>query len=348
MVEHIKDLLKLHDCVIIPGLGGLIGHYEPARRNLGSGTMAPPMKRVAFNKVLSQNDGLLIHRVATEESVSWEEAKEKVNVFRKEVETALKDHGSYLFAGIGKLTYNEDRNLQFYPILKENLLLDTFGMPLIVAQPIQRIKEEAVKVADTIEIGEATENESSKEVHEPQLIPNSDIQVYRPWIFRAAAMIGLAFLLTTATLNLVNNGISSDELTLFPKGADPVSLLAITADSELNEVEAEQFSLYEVVEAEEIAEPDIIISDEEAIPVSPMEFTADDPYFVIIGSFLDKARLNREISNMQKKGYTIQTLEGPNGYVRVGLVFDGSIDNRASTLNSIRDTVNADAWMING
>jgi len=213
MVSHIKELLKLHDCVIIPGLGGLIGHYEPARRNLASGTMAPPMKRVAFNKVLRQNDGLLIHRVATAESISWEDAKEKVAGFKKEVEKALEDHGSYLFAGIGKLTYNEDRNLQFNPILKENLLLDTFGMPLVVAQPIQRIKE-AAEAAEVIEIG-TTESASSKPEYDTrQVIPTAEIPVYRPWIFRAAAIIGLAFILTTASMNLMTTGVSSDQLAL--------------------------------------------------------------------------------------------------------------------------------------
>jgi len=346
MVSHIKELLKLHDCVIIPGLGGLIGHYEPARRNLASGTMAPPMKRVAFNKVLRQNDGLLIHRVATAESISWEDAKEKVAGFKKEVEKALEDHGSYLFAGIGKLTYNEDRNLQFNPILKENLLLDTFGMPLVVAQPIQRIKE-AAEAAEVIEIG-TTESASSKPEYDTrQVIPTAEIPVYRPWIFRAAAIIGLAFILTTASMNLMTTGVSSDQLTLFPRGPEPLAQMVNTVDAELKNTAAEHFSLFENVANTE-AEQDVIISDEEAIPVQSLEFQGVDPYYVIIGSFLDKTRLNREISNMQKRGFTIQTLEGPNGYVRVGLVFDGAKDQRSTTIRAIKDTVNTDAWMING
>jgi len=120
-----------------------------------------------------------------------------------------------------------------------------------------------------------------------------------------------------------------------------------TVDAELKNTAAEHFSLFENVANTE-AEQDVIISDEEAIPVQSLEFQGVDPYYVIIGSFLDKTRLNREISNMQKRGFTIQTLEGPNGYVRVGLVFDGAKDQRSTTIRAIKDTVNTDAWMING
>lgn len=323
MVHHIKELLKTHDCVIIPGLGGLIGHYEPARRNLASGTMAPPMKRIAFNKVLNQNDGVLMHRLVTAEGISWEEARARIDGFRTEVEFALETQGAYLFPGIGRLLRESGNNLRFVPILKENLLLETFGLPLVVAQPVERLRE-------AFEAGKAAGPQPKPVVAEAAAVPATTGKAAPSWVFRAAAAVGLAFMLTTASLNLSNTGLDTSELSLFPAATEVSARTAVESRSVLDHKLLAGFTVYTpvyVAEAESVA------------PVA-------EPFYVIVGSFLDQARLNREIAAMEARGFRIETTPGPNGYIRLALVFDAVQENPAATLRAIRDTVNADAWMI--
>ncbi|MGM0376598.1 MAG: SPOR domain-containing protein, partial [Bacteroidota bacterium] len=81
MEKHISDLLYVHDCVIVPGLGGFVANHKPAvvveERNL----FRPPSKEIGFNRSLSHNDGLLAKHVSQREQISWEESLERIRTF---------------------------------------------------------------------------------------------------------------------------------------------------------------------------------------------------------------------------------------------------------------------------
>ncbi|MCX6268123.1 MAG: hypothetical protein NTW16_12315, partial [Bacteroidetes bacterium] len=70
----IADLLSLHDCVIIPGFGGFIGNYSPARIDQVNHTFHPPTKELLFNVNLKQNDGLLASAIAASWMISYADA----------------------------------------------------------------------------------------------------------------------------------------------------------------------------------------------------------------------------------------------------------------------------------
>ena len=348
MMHHIKELLKTHDCVIIPGLGGLIGHSEPARRNLAAGTMSPPMKRIAFNRMLRQNDGLLINYIARIEHLSYDLATKQVESFKNEVEQALRLHKSYLFSGLGKLSYSDGDKLQFYPILKENLLLDTYNMPLIVAQPVIRVAETVTSPESIIPMVDPDADEV--------ILPEAEVPVYKPWMFRVAAMIGIGFLMTTAGISVVNGDLSGEQLSILPAQQTVIrSSMIVTLSTASINADLE-FQLFKEIE-EEVADHEEIL---------PLEFTTDvvddvqqqpdskatidhidNKFYIIVGSYLNLALMQQEISNLEARGYHVETLPGPNGYTRVGLTFDGDKVSKQSTLRQIRDAVHPEAWMIN-
>jgi hypothetical protein len=212
MVNHIIALLKFHDYVIIPGLGGFISQYEGAKRNLSTQTITPPSKRLAFNKSLQENDGLLINQLVSAEGLSQNLAKIKIQDFKAEVEESLEHTGSYLFQGIGKLMYDHNKTLQFHPILQENLLLDSFGLERVVAQPIHRIKEAFEQKQLLQEVVQASTNA----IPVGNVVPISSEEIYQPVLFRAAAAIGLLFVVSTAFMSLFNSNVSTAQLSFLP------------------------------------------------------------------------------------------------------------------------------------
>ena len=50
--QHIFELLKHNDCVIITGLGGFVLNYKPAYINEINNTIHPPSKLISFNSKL--------------------------------------------------------------------------------------------------------------------------------------------------------------------------------------------------------------------------------------------------------------------------------------------------------
>jgi hypothetical protein len=226
MVNHIIALLKFHDYVIIPGLGGFISQYEGAKRNLSTQTITPPSKRLAFNKSLQENDGLLINQLVSAEGLSQNLAKIKIQDFKAEVEESLEHTGSYLFQGIGKLMYDHNKTLQFHPILQENLLLDSFGLERVVAQPIHRIKEAFEQKQLLQEVVQASTNA----IPVGNVVPISSEEIYQPVLFRAAAAIGLLFVVSTAFMSLFNSNVSTAQLSFLPMPQPMESYEGILAD----------------------------------------------------------------------------------------------------------------------
>ena len=49
LVRHIEYLLTEHDCVLVPGLGGFVLQYVPARFSEGRKSIQPPGKQITFN-----------------------------------------------------------------------------------------------------------------------------------------------------------------------------------------------------------------------------------------------------------------------------------------------------------
>ena len=340
MVKYIKDLLRFHDYVIIPELGGFISHYESAKRNMSTSTIAAPSKKIAFNQSLKEDDGLLVNYLISHKDWSKDRAKAKIAVFRREIEMVLQSEGVYSFAGIGKLQQDNNGNIQFYPILKENLLVNSYGLERVVAQPIHRIKEAFEESKEVI----ASVIEREVEVfEEPAVIELAEDKVYRPWYFRAAAVIGMGFIMTTVGMSLFSGNVSGDQLSLFPVTQTVETFEGLQAqlpNIELEQIKLSDIHLYEVIKNQEVT-----ISTEVAETVIETS-VSPSTYHIIVGSFLDKTRMNREIANMQSKGFTVQTLEGPKGYTRVALVFDTTLASKAQKLKDIRTNINPDAWML--
>lgn len=61
LIESVSELLYKHNCVIIPGFGGFITNYKPSGFEESRNLISPSSKKVAFNQLLIENDGLLIN-----------------------------------------------------------------------------------------------------------------------------------------------------------------------------------------------------------------------------------------------------------------------------------------------
>ena len=81
METYISDLLYRHNCVIIPGLGGIITNYRSAQIHPVSHILRPPSKSIRFNVNLQEDDGLLANYVSSCESISFASAQNRIKRF---------------------------------------------------------------------------------------------------------------------------------------------------------------------------------------------------------------------------------------------------------------------------
>ncbi len=116
----------LSDCVIIPEFGGFVANYKPA--TIENNQFFPPAKEIAFNNKLVSNDGLLINYISDNEGINYFEAKQKLDNFVDEILLNLERNRNVYFEGVGYLHYDSRENLQFEPQVKQNLLVESYGL----------------------------------------------------------------------------------------------------------------------------------------------------------------------------------------------------------------------------
>lgn len=142
-LEHyIIQLLQRHDCVIVPGLGGFIGSYEPARVHHVSGKIFPPYKRIIFNSSLTRHDGLLAHEIASTNAISYEHAIEQITALVVHWKTKLQHGERVELSEIGFLYTHLDK-IVFEQSSERNLLLRSYGLiPVAYHTSIEKISTE--------------------------------------------------------------------------------------------------------------------------------------------------------------------------------------------------------------
>ena len=128
IAKHISDLLFHHDCVIIPGLGGLVANPSPAYYDESKNMFFPAGKEIGFNRNLKHNDGLLINHISKTESISYDRAKILVNDFVKTITQHLTNSEIVSLGSVGELKSDSEGGIHFTPNTTENFLTDSFGL----------------------------------------------------------------------------------------------------------------------------------------------------------------------------------------------------------------------------
>ncbi|MFA9371034.1 MAG: SPOR domain-containing protein [Labilibaculum antarcticum] len=126
--KYIKELLFIHDCVILPGFGGFVANYKPANIDDNLNVGFPPSKAIGFNRNLSKNDGLLINRLAESENLSYSEAEKSVQFFTEDIGVRIQRGERVNLAQLGCFYNDRRHNLLFEPSKELNYLADAFGL----------------------------------------------------------------------------------------------------------------------------------------------------------------------------------------------------------------------------
>ncbi|GAB3846508.1 hypothetical protein GCM10028822_06690 [Hymenobacter terrigena] len=149
LADHIRPLLRDHDCVIIPDFGGLVADVSPARAQPGRQALSPPTKLVAFNQALTRNDGLLVDALSQHLGLSIAQAREAVRSAVAGLQQELDETNRTELPGIGIFRRAAGRGLAFEYTGTDNLLAAAFGLPELAARPV-RVADARVKSTQPI------------------------------------------------------------------------------------------------------------------------------------------------------------------------------------------------------
>lgn len=326
ITAFIRELLFGHDCVIVPGFGGFIGNYTPARIDKSSNTIYPPLKQISFNRNLNHNDGLLVGRISESAKMNYADARNLVEEFVNNVRTRLSKGEKVVFENIGSFVNNHEGNVQFEPDREANYHLDSYGLEPFQVSPLEgyNVRERVLKHRDK----------------EP--VKRTPV---RKILWRAAVIIPLlavaAIVVIPLTTDLFQSKIQRTSLNPLAniefennrqavdkaKSADTL----LTPEQSASPVNADTtLSVSPVKEAEVKPEPVIIPTEE---------------YCLVAGSFKSEGNASTMIKILESEGYKPELMKGPNGFFRVSATRCATLAEAVRTKDSISQR-HSGTWVV--
>jgi nucleoid DNA-binding protein len=309
ITAFIRELLFGHDCVIIPGFGGFIGNYTPARIDKSNNTFFPPVKQISFNRNLNHNDGLLVGRISESAKMNYADARNLVEEFVKDIRTRLSKGEKVVFENIGSFVNNHEGNVQFEPDRNTNYHLDSYGLTSFHIAPLESydIRKKVLKYKD---------KEPVKQISTRKIL------------WRAAVIIPLLAALVAIPLstNVFKTKVQSTSLNPLANIEFENNKQAIdkrkSADSLLN------FNQSTVSEKNDSLELTVPVKGEKAFPTEKI-------YCIIAGSFKSENNAAVLIKKLENEGYHPELINGPNGFYRVSAMSCSDLSKALNTRDSI-------------
>jgi nucleoid DNA-binding protein len=293
ITAYIRELLFGHDCVIVPGFGGFIGNYTPARIDKKSGTFYPPVKQISFNRNLNHNDGLLVGRISGSAGMNYGDARSMVEEFVISVRSKLDKGEKVVFDLIGSFVNNQEGNIQFEPDRSSNFHLDSYGLESFQMMPLE---------------GYNVRTRIVRPVHRD---PERQASM-RKILWRAAVIVPLlaALVIVPLKTDLFRSKVETSNL-------NPL----VSAEFEQNKKAVDEGVKDEGVKTEEIKTEEKVmpateVKHEEEIAAPPVA-EANNSYFLITGSFKSEENAISQVNILKSQGFNPEIVVAPNGFYRV-------------------------------
>lgn len=317
--RHISRLLFSHDLVVVPGFGAFVAKSFSAELNGATQMFVPPGRRLSFQPALRNDDGLLLNAVSKAEN-------RHVDVVRLEISDIVSHWHSKLHKGerirldnLGLFYIDRQGELQFKPQIDLNYDSDFFGLGVFRASPLVSIPKESRVVP----------------LHE-----RKDRKAFPLW--RAVAVaVGVTGLLT---IGGIKSEITPDLASFNWFGSDSTDTgVPEESASEVAE-ETEAVSNREIgkpVPTPEAGTPAIEVN-VEPVATSPVE---RGTYYVIVGSFVEKANADDLYRELRQKGFEPVILPFDGKYSKVAVQSFPSRQAAVEGLRTYKKEVQRGAWI---
>ncbi len=147
MIEkYIKELLLTQDKVTVPHLGTFTASFSPSRISADGTTLLPPHKEISFSIYIREEDRNddFMKVVMKAENIGYYDFNESLLAFVEQVQQSIATSGRYYLEGVGTLVKDEYNKIILQQDPNEFLLGDSFGLPTLDTNFINKQKEQEI------------------------------------------------------------------------------------------------------------------------------------------------------------------------------------------------------------
>lgn len=295
MVSHIERLLLVHDCVIVPGLGGFVLQSVPAVCNRAEHFFCPSGKEIGFNRTLQHSDGLLAEAYMRQYAVNFRKAQAMIEEDVEEIKRALSLYHKVPMGMLGILETDGEDRLIFNSAHATFLDTRMYGLPNFHFTPLPPQQPSDIQVQ---------KNRTKTERKDVFYIPIS----YRllRGVVASAAAVTLFLLLSTPVKDVDRRAyqasfipteiVSERYASAFQKKEEVQEATRQPVETETEEVLTPIHTQTVTEETETTVEPAITLPAQETAPPASNRKT----YHIVIASFPTETQAETYISGVDK------------------------------------------------
>jgi nucleoid DNA-binding protein len=345
--SHINALLFDNECVIVPGFGGFLQQKKSAHYDRVRNKLYPPGVGLSFNRKLQQNDGLLIHFVADQEKLNYEDAQKHVQEFVANLNSKVAQNESFRLHGLG-LFFIKEQRIAFEPDRSLNFSKESYGLAHVFVPKFDLASPNSHEVKPNSVINHLHTSRKTRQNWKRVAVAASlfPIAAYLVWIPSKTGMLKEGYSFQTSDLNPFseklcgiyasrNHALSNID---FPDINEQVFSLTETSSINFTDKNEEGYVDREI----------IVVPTSQKVSAkneSALAHALHLPHQIIIGCFVDKSNAQHLIDEMQNAGINAFILDYHKGLHRVSAGGFASKNEAVEQQDFIRNSTQIGAWI---
>lgn len=323
---QILELMGLHNCVTVPGLGSFIYRDSSASSNNFTFELKPATGTLFFNNAITADDGILVNAVREKEGLTYSQALSQVQSAAESLKAALQEKRNFAFGKLGNFFLNADHQIFFLPSSHLNLSHTSYGLPFIKLDELEKKPESApVTTLRTEKVQEIKAAPINREYEEAEVlhVEEDDNRRNPGWLWKAASVAAIAILGATGIYygsSYLNRDTKSNTAEVAPvSGSSQPAEVQTAPESTTIATPPVTETIVEKPEqvVEEVETPAAIMASADFWSVLKAK---PGKYFVIGGMYMDLHLAELEVSQWNQNGVSAAIYK-PSGSSLYKVVF---------------------------
>jgi|TARA_A200000113_G_scaffold218066_1_gene225118 hypothetical protein len=327
LVTEIEQLLYFHECVTVPNFGSFLVSNTKAKVDFKRGKFMSPKRKVSFNSLIKQNDGILAKHISSNQNISYQNALEEINVKIKQWYQKIKID-TLIFKNIGEFYLNTENKMCFQAYNTKNFSHAFYGLENFDRLPLRGHELNIIINKETNSKTIIMDNDKKENLEFEPESKNSA----KKGKFKLVAIITSLILLSVCGYYFGNEYIQNERIRSTEIAQKKIKSNVQKATYEIGSISSLELNVKANIET---------VEDDTVLAVK------GDFYSVIAGSFRDERNAEKLLNKLNSEGFNASFAKNsPSGLFRVAYGRLKTKREAYQLLNFVKFTLELDAWYL--
>ena len=327
LVKEIEKLLYFHECVTVPNFGSFLVSNTKAKIDFKRGKFISPKRKVSFNALIKQNDGILAKYISSNQNVSYkyalEEIDEKIKIWFQKIKI-----DTLIFKNIGEFYLNTENKICFQAYNTENFSHNFYGLEDFNRLPLNESELKIITNKEKNTKNIIMDNDKNENLaFEPESKDSA-----KKGKFKIVAIITSLIVLSVLGYYFGNEYVQNERIRSTEIAQKKIKNNVQKATFDIGSISSLELNVKAVIET---VEDDTVLVEQ------------GDFYSVIAGSFRDERNADKLLNKLKSEGFDASYAKNsPSGLFRIAYGRLKTKKEAYQLLNFVKFTLELDAWYL--